>query len=159
MTESGPSCKSCGAWWRLPVLLALVLAAVWLLRDRSAAPPAERSTPAAAAETVTGKKVSLTLDFGDGRRRDLGPISWQQGMTIDDAMRGAAGSALKLGVRGSGEAAFLSEVDGVANDGAAGRYWTYTVNGKAGDRSFAIYELAPGDHVVWTFGTFEEPVK
>src|SRR3954451_9436776 len=32
--ESNSSCRTCGSWWRLPVLLALVLAAIFLSRDR-----------------------------------------------------------------------------------------------------------------------------
>src|SRR4051812_37048025 len=32
--EPKSSCQTCGSWWRLPVLLALVLAAIFLSRDR-----------------------------------------------------------------------------------------------------------------------------
>jgi hypothetical protein len=41
----------------------------------------------------------------------------------------------------------------VKNEGAGGRNWTYRVNDKHADRSFAVYELQPGDHVLWTFAT------
>jgi hypothetical protein len=45
----------------------------------------------------------------------------------------------------------LAELDHVGNEGAGGRNWLYQVNGKHADRSFAVYVLQPGDHVLWRF--------
>jgi hypothetical protein len=46
----------------------------------------------------------------------------------------------------------LTSINGVANEGAGGNNWTYEVNGRSGDRSYAVYELRAGDRVLWTFG-------
>jgi hypothetical protein len=156
MNASSPSCNTCGSWWRLPLLLAFVLVAIWLLRDRGvrdAKPDSGdtvQGTPAGSADA--SKAVSLTIDFGDGRRTEFEPVAWREGMTVRDVTRETPRADRRLDVRGSGEAAFLASLDGVANEGADGRNWIYSVNGKNGDRSFAIYELEPGDQVLWTFG-------
>jgi hypothetical protein len=95
--------------------------------------------------------VSLTIDFGDGIRERYAPAAWREGMTVRDLMVETRQGKLKLEVQGSGQAAFLKAINGVANEGADGRNWTYAVNGKPADRSFAVYELQPGDEVLWTF--------
>jgi hypothetical protein len=64
----------------------------------------------------------------------------------------AGAPQLSVDQKGSGQAAFLTSIDGVANQGADGKNWTFAVNGQSADRSFAVYELRPGDHVLWTFG-------
>jgi hypothetical protein len=139
----------------LPLLLAVVLAAVWLLRDRSvreAAPDSGDTVQGTAAGAADASKaVSLIIDFGDGRRTEFEPVAWREGMTVRDITRETPRADRRLDVRGSGEAAFLASLDGVENEGLEGRNWIYSVNGKNGDRSFAIYELQPGDQVLWTF--------
>jgi hypothetical protein len=96
--------------------------------------------------------VALAIDFGDGQQEVYEPISWREGMTVRDLTRETRRDALNLEVRGTGASAFLQNLDGVENEGADGRNWLYSVNGKPGDKSFAIYELQPGDQVLWTFG-------
>jgi hypothetical protein len=64
----------------------------------------------------------------------------------------AASSDLAITQRGSGQAALLTAIGDVSNEGAGGSNWTYEVNGQSADRSFAVYELRPGDRVLWTFG-------
>jgi hypothetical protein len=139
----------------LPLLLGLVLAAILLLRDdgvrHSVTDSGEPANGAPSAESIS-QTVALSLDFGDGQERRYEPIAWREGMTVRDLTRETRREGLKLEVRGTGAAAFLESLDGVANEGAAGRNWTYSVNGKPGDRSFAIYEMQPGDHVLWKFG-------
>jgi hypothetical protein len=158
MNAPTAACNSCGSWWRLPLLLAIVLLAVWLLRDRGVreatpAKVAERTKPAAAAKPAeaTGQTVSLTIDYGDGRRTEFAPIAWREGMTVYDLTSETSRSDLRLKVRGTGQSAFLAALDDIENEGADGRNWTYYVDGKMGDRSFAVYELAPGSQVLWTF--------
>jgi hypothetical protein len=101
---------------------------------------------------TTGETVSLAIDFGDNRRT-FEALPWREGMTVRDALAAAGHTTagLKFSEQGSGEAAFLTQIDGVANEGASGRNWTFTVNGKFGDRSFAIFPLRPGDEVLWSF--------
>jgi uncharacterized protein DUF4430 len=154
MQDSPSKCSTCGPWWRLPLLLGIVLVAMLLLQnggirnattDSGAVPPNESA--GAAKETVV-----LTIDFGDGRQQELEPVAWRSGMTVRDLTRESRRDNLKLVVKGTGASAFLASLDGVENEGADGRNWMYQVNGEPGDRSFAIYELAPSDRVLWTFG-------
>jgi hypothetical protein len=144
------SCGSCGPWWRLPLMLVFVLMGVYLARVyglRDDAPKQANDESTATAEAAN--QVTLVIDFGDGRLQQHDNIRWHKGMTIQDIFRSQPN--MKLIQRGAGQSAFLTAIDGVANEGADGRNWTYAVNGKLGDRSFAIYELQPGDRVLWSF--------
>jgi hypothetical protein len=139
----------------LPLLLAFVLAAVWLLRDlgvRESTPASKDATPPIAGEATSGPTVSLVIDYGDGRRTEFEPIAWRKGMTVYDVTSETERYDLKLKTLGTGESAFLANLDGIENEGADGRNWTYSVDGKVGDRSFAVFELQPDDQVLWTFG-------
>jgi hypothetical protein len=151
--DASNACSSCGSWWRLSLLLALVLTAILLwhwCHDRTTQSALSSSTEPAAGESATREKVSLTIDFGNGRRQEFESVAWHQGMTVADSLSAARGLATSQ--KGSGSGAFLTEINGVANEGADGRNWMYEVNGAGADRSFAVYVLRPGDRVLWTFG-------
>jgi hypothetical protein len=155
MNTTNTSCPSCGSWWRFPLLLLLVLTAILIVRNggiRNTTTDTGVSSRDAAADAPAKQTVALSIDFGDGRRQEFKPVAWREDMTVRDVTRETPREDLKLEVRGEGASAFLANLDGVANEGAEGRNWMYSVNGKPGDRSFAIYELKPGDQVLWTFG-------
>jgi hypothetical protein len=133
-------------------LLGVVLAAILLfnrhgLRD-DASVSRDRSTESP-ADASAADPVSLTIVFDDGRRQVVDDVEWHSGMTVRDAMQGAPDVSFLQ--QGNGASAFLTSIGGVANEGAGGRNWMYSVNGERADRSYGIYELAPGDHVLWTF--------
>ncbi len=100
-----------------------------------------------------GQTVSLTIDFGNGARREFDALPWTEGLTLGELMRRAA--AFRPGVtyaqRGEGPMAFLTSLEGVANEGGGGRYWFYAVNDRRGETSFAVQPLEPGAHVEWVF--------
>jgi hypothetical protein len=78
-------------------------------------------------------------------------------MTVDDMM--TAASRLPNGIRyrvgGDGEMMLLENIDGIENEWGGSRFWLYRVNEALADRSMGIYELQPGDRVLWTFGEKE----
>ncbi len=141
-------------WWRLPLLLSLVLATIlwYRLHRRPGIPQTTVSQPAqtAPAGQTLAKKVLLAIVFGPGSRKDIGAIAWHDGMTVADLLNESPG--LRITQKGSGQSTFLTAIDGIQNQGESGDNWTYAVNGKIADRSFAIYQLQPGDQVLWTFG-------
>jgi hypothetical protein len=157
-TES-PASQRRGVWWRLPLLLLVVLFAIVAARSaqqrgRAVELDERPSTPPVAAD---GKAVALSIDFSDGRKREFEAIAWQSGMTVDDLM--TAASRLPNGIRytvgGDGEMTMLASIDGVENQWGGGSFWLYRVNDVLADRSLAVYELQPGDRVLWTFSDKE----
>jgi hypothetical protein len=146
-------------WWRLPLMLALLLAVIVFAKSsglRQAISTGHADSSGAPVDSVvtapTGQTVALAIRFADGpERHDY--VAWRDGMTVEDLL--GAASRLPKGIqfsqRGSGEAALLTEINGVANEGGSARNWTYSVNGQEADRSFVVYKLQPGDHVLWTF--------
>jgi hypothetical protein len=154
--EPSNACVACGPWWRLPLLLGLVLAAiVWSrvhgLREESSDENTDQSVPV--ANGVPQEKISLTIDFGDGRPKNFDAIAWRSGITVAEAMKAASG--MTVAQKGSGQSAFVTSIDGVQNQGADAKNWMYKINGKVADRSFAVYELKPGDRILWTFGPWQ----
>jgi Domain of unknown function (DUF4430) len=136
-------------WWRLPLLLGLVLAAiVWSRPHALREAPADKSVemPATIAASDPRPKVALSVDFGGGRRIAFAAIAWRDGMTVADLMSAWPNVAIKE------KGALVTSIDDVENQGAEGKNWTYRVNDQMADRSFAVYKLKPGDRVLWTFG-------
>ena len=153
MDSSQPQpCGICGSWWRLPLLLSLVLAAIVWSRGRALHNEEgdNKNQPDSTAAATPAEKVSLTVDFGDGRRKNFDAIAWRDGMTVADMFN--RGLDVATTQKGSGESAFITTIDGRANEGTAGRNWIYSVNGKIAECSCAIYRLQPGDRVLWEFG-------
>jgi uncharacterized protein DUF4430 len=146
--------------WRLPLMLALLLVVIILGRSATnhqivTFGPGSANDKSAEPEPVTaGKSVTLIIQSPDGNQRH-DYLAWHDGMTVADLM--VAASQLPKGIhfsqQGSGESCLLTEINGDANQGGDGKNWTYSVNGAEADRSFAIFNLQPGDHVLWTFTT------
>lgn len=154
------SCTTCGSWWRLPLLLAIVLVAIVAYRIWQPATLPLKSQAGIAAEEGPNvlppgaPRVALAIDFGNGERREFAAIGWKQGMTVADLMAQVPElQVVQVVQKGAGAGAFLVSIDGIANSEAESRYWTYEVNGQAADRSFAVQELQPGDRVLWSFGS------
>lgn len=108
------------------------------------------------AKAEEQKPVLLTIDYGDGMQKRFTGIVWREGMTIADLMDQAAKHprGIKYVKRGSGDYALLTQIDDIKN-GADDKYWTYSVNGKKGDRSYAAMPLKAGDSVLWTFDIYQ----
>lgn len=125
-----------------------------VLRDEPAAQDAASPYRALILETV-----DLEIDFGDVTRKRIASIPWRAGMTVEQTMQIASDRkpGIQFSVRGSGKMALLVSIDGRANEGggAKARNWVYFVNGKRADRSFGVYELDPGDHILWTYDALE----
>lgn len=116
---------------------------------------ATRSPPSYAQEGRGEDKprvVELTIDYGDGVEKRFKALRWKEKMTVLDALRQAQEHprGVKFKFRGSGAAAFLTQIDDLTNEGN-GKNWMYRVNETEGDRSFGIYELEPEDSVLWKF--------
>lgn len=96
--------------------------------------------------------VQLTVDYGDGVRKQFTALPWKSGQTVLDALTAAAGHArgIEFTQQGKDETALVTSIDGLKNEGS-GKNWLFEVGGKLGDRSAGIYELQAGDVVLWKF--------
>ncbi len=125
---------------RLPTAIALFFAACAL------------SNALTLAGEKDAKTVTLTVDFGDGFQKRYTALKHTPKMTVLDALTAAGKHSrpLDFKYRGKGETAFVTQIDGLKNDGA-GRNWIFRVGGKQGKRSCGITPLKAGDHVAWGF--------
>ena len=160
-------------WWALPVMLAVLVAAVaaagWLRRQRDVRGENEQPTTSAndfaensstgwtPRDAPVGEAVGLSIDFGNGARREFDALPWQAGMTVADLMNAAREFRPEIAFRhqGEGASALLTSLEGVGGEGPGGRYWLYWVNDEPAHDSFGIHPLKPGDRVLWRF-TAEE---
>jgi hypothetical protein len=97
--------------------------------------------------------VGLSLDYGDGVQKTFVALPWKEKMTVFDALQAAEKHprGIKVASIGRGETIFITAIDNVANEGANGRNWRYTVNDQPAQRSAGVMELKAGDAVVWRF--------
>lgn len=102
----------------------------------------------------TATRVSLRIKFGDGKQKSVTlPVTGQ--MTVANLLVEAQKKErLTFKMKGEGKSAFLTELDGVKNEGGLGRNWVYRVNDELGDRSFAVFPVKPGDKVEWKFDSY-----
>lgn len=140
--------------WVLPLLLAIVLGGVLAVRCWQPAAMSGKRSLGVGAEPIRGELVELEIDAGEGTPLAF-QVPWEAGATVQDALAGAGNGKLSFAVQGRNAGALLTELAGYANEGEGGRNWHFEVNGEWADRSFAVYELQPGDHVLWKFAEGE----
>jgi hypothetical protein len=126
---------------------ALSLFAVAIVHCTWAASPDLAKAQDAAAS------VRLTVDYGDGAQKTFNALPWKEKMTVFDALQAVEKHprGVKVASIGRGETVFITAIDNVANEGANGRNWRYTVNDQPAQSSAGVMELKAGDAVVWRF--------
>jgi hypothetical protein len=142
--------------WTLPFILvaAIAIAGVWLaIRKTPSESAAEKRVGWTAAAAAGAQAASLSIDYGNGARREFAALSWSDGMTVAGVMQQAREfhPGIQFTQQGEGEMAMLMSLDGVVNDAALGRFWIYEVDGKAGDVSFAVQRVESGQQVRWVY--------
>jgi hypothetical protein len=117
---------------------------------QEAAPKPDR--PASVRPKTT---VAVTVEFPGDVEVRYKAVVFTEGMTVFDALSAAAKHArpLKFKHTGSGEFAFLTEIDGVKNEGASGKNWTYKVDGERAKVGMGSMKLKAGAEVLWVFGS------
>jgi len=155
MSESSAANKP---WWLLPLLLFLVLSGLLVLRTLQTAPQnrpwQDQSNEAEPKMPSSGRSVTLEIDFGSHpfERRSM-DVAWHEGMTVASllaqAKTGRSEPGFTFSQQGTGAGAFLTAIEEVPNEGATGQNWQYRVNGQSANKGFAIWELRPGDRVLW----------
>ena len=100
--------------------------------------------------------VRLVVDYGDGVQVHFTALSWQQGMTVLDALAAAQKHprGFKLTQKGRGTSAMITEIGGLKNEGN-GKNWLFSVNDKQADVGAGSYELKSGDTILWEFKAYE----
>ncbi len=110
--------------------------------------------PSAANSAKTAKTVALVFELPGDVELHYKAIPFTDGMTVFEAMTAASkhSRALSFKHSGSGEFAFLNEIEGVKNEGASGKNWTYKVDGERAKVGMGSMKLKEGSHVLWLFG-------
>lgn len=109
------------------------------------------------AQLVPWHGVRVIIDYADGVEKHFNRIEWKNGMTVMDAMNAAKASThgITFAHSGSGETAFVTQIDDLKNEGGKGRQrnWTYRVNDKLVDKGAGSYELKEKDVVRWVYSS------
>ena len=133
-------------------LCALLLSVAMSAPIRGDEPESKKSIEAPRKSST----VALIVDYGDGAQTHFPEIPWKDGMTVNDVLEFAAKHrhGISFKARGKGATALLYRIDDLENEGGSGLNWIFRVNGKLGDRSFAITPLADGDRILWKFDEY-----
>ncbi len=105
---------------------------------------------------ISSKPIELQIDFnGHGENKQF-PVSWSNGVTAFSCLKQLEASGkLTVDSKGSGSQTLLTAIDGLENRWSAGDNWVFTVNDRLGDRSSAVFDLRPGDRLIWRFGKYK----
>ncbi len=100
--------------------------------------------------------LKLVVDYGDGVELHFRELPWRPGMTVLDALAGAAKRTrgIKFVQRGRGANAMITEIDGLEND-AGGKNWLFSINGKTAEVGAGAFQLEAGDTVLWEFKAYD----
>ena len=146
-----------GGGWLFPTLLAIVLMILFGLARLASNQRPQQEVGTTDAWTPSplpvGETIGLSVDFGNGAKKEFAALPWREEMTVADLLEAAR--RFQPGIRfsqiGSGESGLLNSLDGLANEGAGGRNWLYRVDDRHAHVSFCLEKLEPGMHVLWTF--------
>jgi len=110
------------------------------------------------ARAQSAPSLRLVIDYGDGVLKIYERLPWSKGNTVLDVLNAARASphGITFTYTGSGATAFLTQLDGVQNEGggSAAKNWQFWVNTTYADKSFGVFEVQAADTVFWRFATF-----
>lgn len=111
---------------------------------------AEREAAAPAGDVTIGASASGEFALEE-------TIRIMTGDTAFDAMRRLRDDGrIEFDASGSGETAFVRSINGVANEGAGGRNWTYDLNGACATVGVGAQLVEDGDRVAWRLAGADE---
>ena len=96
--------------------------------------------------------MQLTVDFSDRSGDIATELDLPKGSTVLNALETASNrQLLRIQFRGSGETAFVTSIDEIENEGAAGSNWVFYVNDELAKRGAGSFLLSNNDHLLWKF--------
>ena len=133
-----------------PWLVVLIIAAA----AGCESPDGDESSTKEVAPGTAGT-VTVEIDFNGRKQNKEFQIACNQDSTVFSILQQAENKGdVKFVFSGSGETAFVSSIDDIENEKAAGDNWTYKVNGDLADRSCGVFPVKTGDKILWRFGKY-----
>jgi len=115
---------------------------------------------AGSAVAVAADAIRLIVDYNDGAQVHFRGLPLQEKATAVDLLKAAETHphGVKSVVRGSGQTALVTSIGGLKNEGGGrtAKNWLYYINDKRADVGAGVYELQPGDVIMWKFDTLRE---
>jgi hypothetical protein len=113
-----------------------------------------------AAESTAAEPAQLVIDYNDGAQLHFRALKVKEKATAIDLLKAAESHphGVKSAIRGSGQTALVTTIGDQKNEGGGrtAKNWLYYVNGKRSDVGAGVYELKPGDVIMWKFDTLRE---
>ena len=114
--------------------------------DSSAAAASSPESSAAASDAAGKVTVTLTSPAADDAVTYEGDADIEDGATVLDVLEG---TGLEMVIEDSEYGAYVSSIEGLANEGMLG--WVFTVNGQQINVSADQQTLVDGDSVEWSY--------
>lgn len=99
------------------------------------------------SDVQTQQQISVSFTIANGSSYTA---SVPSGSTVEDAMNALKEQGFEYSVISySGIGSYVSQIEGVQEDGRAGMYWIYYINGVKAQSGISTTSIANGDHIVW----------
>ena len=116
--------------------------------------------PLAAGQVQAAEKIRLIVDFADGVQVHFTNLKVAEKSTAIDLLKAAEkhSRGIKSTVRGSGQTALVTSIGKQKNEGRGrdAKNWLYYVNEQRAEIGAGVYELQPGDGIMWKFDTLRQ---
>ncbi len=103
--------------------------------------------------------IRLVVDYGDGVEKHFTTLTHTAGVTALDALLAAKAHArgIKLAYTGKGPTAFITEIEGLKNEGAGKgkKNWQFFINDAFATEGAGAAPLKPGDTIRWVYTTWQ----
>ncbi|MCA9375472.1 MAG: DUF4430 domain-containing protein [Candidatus Doudnabacteria bacterium] len=110
---------------------------------------APKETPASPAPKEEKQEISVRLTIS-GPGGGAYTVTTTQGTTVESVMRSATGLVF-VTKPFAGMGSFVESINGVANNEAAGLYWTFYLNGAFASRGISAQTVNDGDQIEWRY--------
>lgn len=120
----------------------------------AAAPEQAQQAPVSApAPETTGLTISITGDQKHGVILKESTVSYQEGMTVIDALKQVTKqNKIQMETQGKGAYTYVQGIDNLYEfDGGPKSGWVYKVNGRAPGEGAGSYKVAAGDKIEWLY--------
>ncbi len=99
--------------------------------------------------------ANLMVDYGNGKVKTYNNIELKQGQSVLNLLEKiCADNNLELEYDPPKDSlgVFITNIDGIVNDGSSNKWWTYWVNNKMAMKAADQFILQDGDIIEWKYG-------
>ncbi|MFA6322105.1 MAG: DUF4430 domain-containing protein [Candidatus Buchananbacteria bacterium] len=147
---------------RIIIVAAIIVGVALVIREQTRDSSEEISIPvvnpvktqAMSSDEKKLPAVSLIIDFGSGQKKSFSVPAISEKTTVFNLLQAVLSkNKIDLGFKdyGGDMGVMIESIDSIKNNGQAGRYWQYWVNGRYASLGASSNYIKAGDLVEWKY--------